>query len=56
METYPGADLTTDQILDALSRRIKQQLSGYDHNVKDQGFKFMVCHRVFVAPHWVLIS
>ena len=50
METYPGADLTTDQILDALSRRVNQQLSSYGRNVKDQGFKSMVRYGVFPHP------
>ncbi|KAF9784593.1 hypothetical protein BJ322DRAFT_1109306 [Thelephora terrestris] len=42
METYPGADLTTEQLLEALSRRVKQQRSVCDRNVKNQDFRFKV--------------
>ena len=56
METYPGADLTVEQILDALSRQVKQQLSSCGHNAKNQDFRLMVRCGVFAAPHWVLIS
>lgn len=36
MENYPGADLTTEQLLDALSRRVEQQRSIYDRNIKNR--------------------
>ena len=42
MEVYPGASLTTEQILDALSRRVEQQRSACDRNIKNQDFQFMV--------------
>ncbi|KAF9784595.1 hypothetical protein BJ322DRAFT_853393 [Thelephora terrestris] len=42
MDTYPGADLTTEQLLDALFRRVKQQRLVCDRNVKSPDFRFMV--------------
>ena len=42
MEAYPGDSLPTEQILDALSRRVEQQRSVCDHNIKNRDFRFMV--------------
>ena len=42
METYPAADLITERILDALSRRIEQQFSVCCSNIKNQRFRAMV--------------
>ena len=41
MGTYPGADWTTEQLLDALSNQVEQQRSAF-RNVKDRGFRSVV--------------
>ena len=43
METFLGADSTTEQILDALSLRVERQLSTCDQNLKNKDFQSMVC-------------
>ncbi|KAF9784591.1 hypothetical protein BJ322DRAFT_1109304 [Thelephora terrestris] len=45
MESYPGASLTTEQLLDALLRRVDQQRSVCDRNVKNQDFRLMVSNQ-----------
>ncbi|KAF9784594.1 hypothetical protein BJ322DRAFT_1021314 [Thelephora terrestris] len=45
MESYPGADLTTEQLLDALFRRVEQQRSVCSWNVKDPDFRFMISNQ-----------
>ncbi|KAF9784592.1 hypothetical protein BJ322DRAFT_853339 [Thelephora terrestris] len=45
METYPGSDLTTEQLLDALFRRVDQQRSVCDRNVRNQDFRLMVSNQ-----------
>ena len=47
MGTYPGADLTTDQLLDALSRRVEHQRSIYGNNIKNSDFHSMVRNWAF---------
>lgn len=42
METFLGAESTTEQILDALSLRVERQLSTCDQNLKNKGFQSMV--------------
>ena len=42
METFLGADSTTEQILDALSLRVERQLSTCDQNLKNKDFQSMV--------------
>ena len=47
MESYPGAGLTTEQLLDALCRRVEEQRSTYGHDIKNLGFRSMVRNRRF---------
>lgn len=50
MEAYPGVDLTTEELLYALTLRVKQQRSVWDRSVRDQDFRSMVCAiRIFLS-------
>ena len=52
MEGYPGANLTTVQILGALSQRVGEQLSIYSSNTDNRDFRSMVRNGKFL-PCWI---